>query len=233
VTFPAWRAPAILLLSLSFGTAWAEVTPGPNLQKAIQHYKDALAKVRWVPNDGTISGLYLLARSFGPESTKELRAELDAFLATCTPAQAAALKDDLKGLDFGSGRPLPDAGFFLALTQEKKTPESYAFFEVLRRAYPEGPAPACVKAGVFIDLYKRMLDAHMQTLRYRECLTWERSNLAERFTSASCFCGEAKEAEKEFGAFLKRFREEPAAPRVAARLKVLKEHPSEFRFNCR
>ncbi len=138
----------------------------------------------------------------------------------------------------------PDADFFLKLAREKGTDVDRAFFEALKKTYPDGYWPAyslrqtdysgCTmfEGKELPDVYGAWVGfqkAHPD--HYRAAAQKELTKVEEELGS-TCACSGEDGVRKGLEHFLNAYPASPIAASVAARLQAIKNHTSNIRFNC-
>ena len=138
--------------------------------------------------------------------------------------------------------PLPD--FFSKLAREKGTSVDRAFFEVLKRTYPESVWPAYNQrqtdySGCVIFDGKNLTILYGAWLgfqksypeRYRRAAQQE-STAIEQALMSTCACGGDDGVMKELETFSEAYPTSRIADQVASRLQAVKNHTSGIRFYC-
>jgi hypothetical protein len=139
----------------------------------------------------------------------------------------------------------PDADFFLKLAREKGTSVDLAFFDALKKTYPDGYWPAYNErqtdySGCTIFDGKTLTELYgawmaFQTSfpdHYREAARQQLAQIEEALGSP-CACGGEEGVQKEFEGFLKAYPSSPMAATVASRLQAVRNHTSGIRFYCK
>jgi hypothetical protein len=140
----------------------------------------------------------------------------------------------------------PDASFFVKLAHEKGTKVDQAFFEVLKKTYPDPHswAPAYIEPktdwGGCTVFDGKTLSATYGTWivfqkaypgRYQVGVRKELA-LIQSALESECVCGGEDEYRRELQNFIKNYPGSPFKSGVASRLKAVNNHTSKIRFHC-
>jgi len=237
---------ALVLFLLASLVAAGDAVPGKTLKAALQRYKDALAKVRWTPNDGNIALLYARAAGFRMEKDDVLAAEMRDFLDHASDDQRKSLALDLEGLVLDTSGPLrasPDMDFFARLAKKGKASESRDFLGLYGSVHPSGrdapvyldPTAHCARAGegIFVDVYRKLGKNGVLLPRYRPFIDSDAKALLDVLTAGDCICGGRDATLRELRRFVKAFPEDKALPRIRDRLRAMEGEAAGVRFSCR
>ena len=139
----------------------------------------------------------------------------------------------------------PLADFFLKLAREKGTSVDRAFFEALKRTYPEGTWPAYYRAQTDYSGCT-VFDSNTLTETYGSWLTFQKA-YPGRYRSATekelegieaalestCACGGEEGVRNGLEKFLKGYPNSALAAKVSARLQAIRNRTSGIRFYCK
>jgi hypothetical protein len=140
-----------------------------------------------------------------------------------------------------------EPSLFVKLAGEKGTKVDQAFFETLKKTYPDPHESTPVYRTRKTDYsYCNNFDGKTLSEIYGLWTSFQkayprryqvglRKQLALIKTSleGQCICGGENEYQRELQSFLKTYATSPFASLVASRLEALKNKPSEFRFYCK
>lgn len=133
--------------------------------------------------------------------------------------------------------------FFKSLADRTRDPEAVQLFMLLQDAYP-GSLLFCHDRvsdygwctrfgdGKFVDFYARWSDFHPANAAAREVVRAEQAAIIEAM-KASCVCAaNAEPLIREYGLFLARFPDIPAAEGLRKRLAEIRSGSAGIRFQC-
>jgi hypothetical protein len=141
----------------------------------------------------------------------------------------------------------PDPSFFVKLAHEKGTKVDQAFFEVLKKTYPDPHswAPAYIEPqtdwggckvfdgktlsetyGLWISFQKAYPSLYRSAMR-------KELALIQSALESECVCGGEDEYRREMQSFLKTYPNSPFASGVASRLEAVNKQTFKIRFHCK
>jgi hypothetical protein len=140
----------------------------------------------------------------------------------------------------------PDPSFFVKLAHEKGTKVDQAFFELLKKTYPDPHswAPAYIEpktdwGGCTIFDGKTLSGTYGAWIAFQKAYPGRyqggvRKELAQIKSAleSECVCGGEDECRRELQSFLKTYPTSPFASVVASHLEAVNNHTPKIRFHC-
>lgn len=138
-----------------------------------------------------------------------------------------------------------DVQFFHNLANEKGTKVDKAFFELLKKTYPDPKSwspiyeeqqtdfGGCFESGTFSDTYGEWIDfKEAYPERYQIGVQKEFDRI-EAALKSTCICSGKDEYMRELESFMKDYPASPLAAEVASQLEDAKNRTPRLRFNCK
>ncbi len=138
----------------------------------------------------------------------------------------------------------PDPSYFLKLAREKGTKADQAFFEVLKKTYPEGSWAVYMKritdyGGCFVFDGETLSETYglwasfqkTNSSQYQSAVRRELARIRSALES-DCVCGGEETYRQELQSFLTTYSTSPFKPVVASRLDAIIKKTVKMRFNC-
>jgi hypothetical protein len=138
----------------------------------------------------------------------------------------------------------PDTKFYLKLAREKGTKSDQAFFETLRKTYPNGVFAAYIKqitdyggcrifdGKTLSDIYGLWLSFQKTYPNLYRSAVQKELKLIESALESECVCDGEDAYRREMQYFLKTYPTSPFKPMVASRLEAFDKKAIKIRFQC-
>jgi len=230
---------AVLMVLILSGTIYAAADVLSTVPEAVEHYARDIDAVMESAGPVSLEPVF----EEGISAANILRDQLERFDApTYRKVQSMMVGFAVGREEVVVASPLAD--FFLKLARAKGTSIDRAFFEALKKTYPNAIWPAYVEqqtdySGCTIFDGKTLTELYGAWIafqkshpdQYREAARRELAGI-EGALGSTCACGGEAGVKKEFEGLLKAYPGSPVAAQVASRLQTVNNHTSTIRFYC-